>query len=449
MSHFPNSGWLHHCPVQIVKIIRDKLELLAHRPFLRNAAILSSGTAFAQAISILTLPLITRLYSPEDFSLLAVYMALIGIFAVVACLRLNIAIPLPEKNEDAINVFSLVILAACVISGLLMVLFMGAPELILSIIGQPQFEPYLWMVPIGVLLISIYTSIQYWFTRNKHFGDIARTKVARAVSKSGTQIGCGVLNPTPFGLLLGDLVYCGVGIAGLFRKMWRYDRGLFGLVTLRSLWSSLKEYRRFPYFSVPESLLNVAAIQVPVLMIAALAVQPEAGHLFLAMQVTALPMALIGASVAEVYLSDAGQKKREGILKPFTMNVMWRLLKLGAPMLLAVGIISPFVVPLIFGEDWTRAGMIIAWMTPWFILQFVASPVSMVLHVTNNQFSAMVLQAFGLILRVGTVLLAYLSFDAYMVELFALSGAAFYLVYIVTIIKIINAHSSPEVTINT
>ena len=61
--------------------------------------VLVGGTAFAQAIAVLALPLLTRLYTPDDFSVLAVYAALLGIISVVACLRLEIAIPMPNIPE--------------------------------------------------------------------------------------------------------------------------------------------------------------------------------------------------------------------------------------------------------------------------------------------------------------------------------------------------------------
>ena len=78
----------------------------------------------------------------------------------------------------------------------------------------------------------------------------------------------------------------------------------------------------------------------------------------------------------------------------------------------------------------------VAWMTPWFILQFVSSPVSMSLHVTNNQRTALLLQLFGFVLRVGGAWLATLFLAGYVFEIYAATGFIFYLTYLMVVAKI-------------
>ena len=86
-----------------MRSLLDKVnaKLNARGGFLKSISMLIGGTVFAHAITILALPFITRLYSPEDFSRLAVYTSLLGIFSVVACLRYEIAIPLPNNDDEA------------------------------------------------------------------------------------------------------------------------------------------------------------------------------------------------------------------------------------------------------------------------------------------------------------------------------------------------------------
>ena len=95
--------------------------LLPRASFARSVGVLAGGTAVAQGIGVLALPLITRLYTPEDFSVLAVFSSIVAIVSVAACLRLEIAIPLPETDEDAANLLALALifctvasLAACI-----------------------------------------------------------------------------------------------------------------------------------------------------------------------------------------------------------------------------------------------------------------------------------------------------------------------------------------------
>lgn len=410
--------------------------LLPAGSFARNVSVLTSGTAFAQGLAVLALPLLTRLYSPEDFALLAVYVAIVGILTVVSCLRYNIAIPLPEQDDDGMALLAVAILAACGVSLLCAWPAILAPEATARLFGQPGLQPYLWMIPVGVFIASVYNALQYWASRKKRFGLVAHTRMTQAVGGIGTQTAIGVSAPSTFGLIFGQMLNGGLGIWGLARDLWRQDREVLRRVGGAHLIGTASEFRRFPIWSVPEALLNTAGVQVPVILIAAVAAGPEAGFLMLAMRVLGMPMALVGRSVSQVFLAEAPAKLRDGSLAAFTRSTMWTLFRNGAPPLVAVGVLSPLLFPLVFGAEWARAGWLVAWMTPSFVLQFVASPVSMVLHVTGRVSLALALQAFGLVLRLGMVLLAVAFVAENISEIYAISGALVYGVYLIVVLNI-------------
>jgi len=395
--------------------------------FLRSVGLLTSGTVLAQGILALSLPVLTRLYSPEDFNLLAVYTSALGLVTVISCLRFNIAIPLPEDDRVAMNLLVLALGAATGFALLIALPTLLAPRASAALLGQPAIEPYLWMIPVGVLLASAYDALQYWASRKRRFALVSQTRVTRAVGGAGVQVGLGSFSATPFGLILGQVVYSGVGLIGLLRSLLRHDRAAASGISRAALKRAAIDYRKFPMFSVPEALFNTGGLELSILIIAATAAGPEAGFLMLAMRVMGLPMGLVGASIGQVYLAEAPQRLRDGDLAAFTRRMMWRLFKAGAPLLALAAVACPLLFPLIFGAEWARAGVIVAWLTPMFILQFVASPVSMVLHVIGKLASAMWLQIGGGVLRVGAVVVASQMAPNLITETFAVSGAAFYM----------------------
>ncbi len=101
--------------------------------------------------------------------------------------------------------------------------------------------------------------------------------------------------------------------------------------------------------------------------------------------------------------------------------------------LVAIGVLSPSVFWIVFGSEWEKAGLLIAWMTPWFVLQFLASPVSMALHVTGNQRAAMSFQFFALCLRVFSVLWAAEVWPGLVGEAYAISGFFVYSNYLLIV----------------
>ncbi|MDC5671976.1 oligosaccharide flippase family protein, partial [Acinetobacter baumannii] len=165
-------------------LVKINSKLNAQGGFLKSISLLISGTIFAHAITVLALPFITRLYSPEDFSRLAVYTSLLGILSVIACLRYEIAIPLPESDDEAEKLLIISIINSFLFSLFLFVVLLSFSRGIQEILGNGYFSEITWLLPLGVLSASLYSAFKYWCTRTKDFKVIARTKIEQAVSST-------------------------------------------------------------------------------------------------------------------------------------------------------------------------------------------------------------------------------------------------------------------------
>lgn len=403
--------------------------------FIRAVGVLVSGTALAHGITALALPVLSRLYSPADFNMLAVLTSLMSIISVAACLRFDVAVAIPDKDIDAANLLALALGCAFLIALLVAIPVLLIPEQIADWLNQVKLASYLWLLPLGVLLASSYSALQTWLVRKREFGQIARSRIAQSAAASAAQLTMGSFGIGTFGLLLGYVFNAGAAFIVLGYRIIRFDQKTLRAVTWIGMRTMATEYHRYPKYSTWEALSNSAAIQVPIILIAALAVGPEAGYLSMAMYVMQAPMALIGGAIGQVYLSRAPVEHREGTLAEFTSEVFGGLLKAGVGPLLFVGIVSPIIFPFVFGEEWRRAGHLVAWMTPWFIMQFLVSPISMALHVIEQQKTALRIQYFGFIVRVLSVLGAAIWYENGITEVYALSGFAFYFIYLIIVLK--------------
>jgi len=417
----------------------DRLSTIYADGFLRSVGVLVGGTTLAQALVALSLPVVSRLYTPNDFALLAVFAGLLSVLSVAACLRFDLAVPMPEDDADAANVLALALGFSLLFSIALALAVLTAAEPIAVRLRQPALQPYLWLIPIGVLCAGTYNALQSWAVRTRSFSTIARTRVSQALAATGTQIGAGWLGFTPVGLLLGQVLSAGAGCMGLAVRALRKDSNALSKVSHSRMRAQFRVYDRFPKFSTLEAACNAAGMHLPIIIIAAVAVGPEAGYLMLAMAAMQAPMALIGNAVAQVYLSRAPQEYRDGTLDTFTTSVLGGLLKAGVGPFVFAGLVAPQAFSIIFGQEWYRAGVLVSWMTPWFVTQFLAVPVSMALHVTSNQRTALALQLGGLVLRVASVAVAGRIAVQYVAEAYALSGFAFYGIYILTVVTVVGA----------
>lgn len=391
---------------------------------------LVTGTAGGRLIALAALPIATRLYSPEDFATLATYLGVVSIVAVAACLRLDIAIPLAESEDDAANLLVLALCSALGVSAFALALTILAPTALAKALGRPELAPHLWLLPLGVLMTASYSALQFWATRARRFGTIAWTRITQAAMGVGVLLGLGWAGIAPLGLLMGTMLSSSAGGIRLGLEAWRRDGRLLKVVSIPAMRATLKRHRRYPIYSTPEALANTAGIHLPVILIAAFA-SAETGFLLLAMQIMNTPTNLLGSSIAQVYMSRAPQEMQAGRLATFTLQMVHRLIQIGVGPLIFAGLLAPLMFPLVFGAEWARAGQIVAWLTPWMILKLVGSSISMVLHQTGRQHWAMALQVLGLVMRVGAVVAAGLWFPSAAVPAIAVAATAFYAIYLV------------------
>lgn len=404
--------------------------------FYRSVSVLVSGTVFSQLLVVLSLPIITRLYSPEEFGVFGVFFAFLTMVSIVAGMRYEIGIPIPESDEQAVSLLSLALL--CVIgtsllAGLIVIFFSNT---IARMVDIQELADYLILLPFAVAVTGAYNALVYWAIRKKAFGVIAFTRVGQGFGCVTTQVTLGWAGAGSIGLIVGQIVSNGVGLIGLLKSAVREDWKIIQNIKVADIKSVSREYIRYPKYSVVEALANSASIQMPLILIASMVASEEVGFLLLATRIMQAPISLVGSSVSQVYFSNAVHEHRNGQLGEYTAQILNRLLRLGVGPIIFLGIVSPPIFSYLFGAEWTRAGVLVAWMSPWFIFQFLASPASMSLHVTNNQRIALVLQVLGLLLRLLAIICASVFLDAFVSEAYAVSGFVFYFVYLLIICHI-------------
>ena len=84
----------------MLNILKPKLK----SKFSRDVLTLVTGTSIANVIPIIIMPVLTRLWSPNDFGVFAIYIAFVGILGAVSAGRLDMALILPKKNKDAAGI---------------------------------------------------------------------------------------------------------------------------------------------------------------------------------------------------------------------------------------------------------------------------------------------------------------------------------------------------------
>ena len=410
--------------------------------FGKNVLIIAGGTAFAQVLNGVLSPVITRIYSPEDYGIMTVYTAILGMFTIVGSLKYEWGIPIADSDEKAINVLTLSIIVLSLITGsiTLLLFFFGKP--ILELFNGEILLKYKYFIPLGVFLVGLYTILTQWAFRKKNYKVLSKTKFSQSIIQNATKIGLGLMSFGPVGLILGSIFGESGGIATLSKPLIKQDRKLLRCINRKELLWCAKRYVRFPLFSAPSQLLNTAGIQLPVLFLTSLFGSKVTGFYGLANSVVNLPMNLVGRSVADVFYAEAASVGKDDPerLKNLSLKLFNRLMIVGLIPLSVLIFFGPFLFSFVFGQGWHEAGVYARIVAPLVFCRLIFTPISRIFFVFEKQKEAFFLDS----LRVALVLVVFgvsnlLSLNAYCsVGLYTIAMSIVYLITFLLAQKIMN-----------
>lgn len=355
--------------------------------FLKNIILIAGSTAASQAVTVLSVPITTRLYSPGDFGVLAVFTSVLGIVGQLSTLRYSVAVPLArteESADDILRVCFSITLCLGIIS-MLAVMFFG--DTFTAGFGVHQYRRLFWFVPLCLLGIGFYEALSGWAIRRRHFTIIARTKLSQAVSSTGFKIGLGWAETGPLGLLVGFLASQAAGTAGLFYHLLRERPRFFRDISIEGAISAAKRYANFPMFQSWSRLLLGLGTQLPAIFMAAFFGVGEAGLFGLASTMISMPMNLMGLSVAQVYFAEIaryGKSMPDAILS-LSISVTKRMIAVALAPTMLIIFMGPWLFTVLFGRMWNDAGIYARILGLQVLFQFVSTPIMHCLDVLEKQ----------------------------------------------------------------
>lgn len=367
----------------------------------RNVLKLAGSTAGAQVFSFAAAPIVTRLYGPESYGVLATFLSLLGLISIVSSLRYELAIAVPEDDDEAIALVWLCFVLVGISTALtaLGVVLLG--DQLVSWLRQPALKPLLWLLPVGVLLSGIYLPLSYWAIRRKQFGLLAKTQFRQSLLGIATNLAAAPLGT--IGLLLGQIVSQSSGCLAIMRlsfvDLWNCPNA-----SPDGLFKALRRYGHFGIYSSPAGLINTIGNQLPNLIFASAFGAAQLGQLALAQRLILLPAGLISSSVAQVFLSQAAERYRAGTLPALMRQAGKKLLIYGVTTALLISFFVAPLMPLLFGYEWQPTRWIIPLLIPLYLGQLVMSPLSMAFVVSELNTNDMVAQIGLALIRVGVLM---------------------------------------------
>lgn len=424
----------------MIWVARLKDRLLRPESSLLHVATLMTGSLLAQGLAVLLTPLIARLYTPDDFGVFAIFTSVLSILSVVACWRFELAIVMPESDDDAINLVALSLLASFV-TGICLFLLAGLiGETIAKLLGSPRLAQWLWLLPLSVIASGSYQSLNYLATRRKQFKAVSASQVGQTGSNAVLQVCAGFAQTGPVGLigsqLIGqcaaNLILCRMGMATL--------RGVFRVVSWADIRRLAGLYRKYPLFNTWPSLLNILASMLPVMFLSKVFGEETTGQFSLAMRVVTIPLTLVGASVAQVMLPRFARDRNDCKATADLIEKTVSKLLLIAGGLFGLLLLSPLIFTPIFGSKWAVAGTFAQILAVSVAVKFVVSPVSVVLLTCNRQDILAYWQVIYVVATLAMLMVSRMFMKPELTVFFvSIADVLLYLFYLYLILKVSGA----------
>ena len=380
--------------------------------FSRNVLTLMTGTTVAQAIPIAISPILTRLYTPEDFGVLALYMSIVSILGVIVTGQYELAIMLPKKENDALNIFYLSIIITSVISFLTLISVIYFNNEITLLLNNPQISKWLYLIPVSIFITGLFNSFNYWFNRNKDYKLLAKTKVTQSFINSGSNLSLGFLKLTNLGLILSSFLAQLIAVS-LFIKTFQFKN--IQLFHKKRILILAKKYKKFPKITMLHTLFNSFSNNIPVLLIIQYFSNKEAGFFLFTNRIIGMPLSIISGAISTVFFKEINdikinQPKR---LLTFYKSIIFKLLLLLIPLLTALFFILPLIIPIIFGEQWKDLAMYIQILLPMFLFRSIGSILSHIIVVFDRQFKGFILEILSFSIKGSSILIGGFYHDIY------------------------------------
>jgi O-antigen/teichoic acid export membrane protein len=278
--------------------------------FTRNVLTLMTGTTIAQAIPIAISPILTRIYTPQDYGIVALYMSIATIASIIATGRYEMAIMLPKKDTDAINILLLSIGITFLMSFISFLIIFLFNQEITNFLGNQDVSIWLYLVPVSVLLTGIYQGLRYWNNRKKYFKNLAKNTIIQAGTNSSLNLSFGFLGFGAGGLIFSGLIGKLISILFLSKIAWNKDSQLLKSKNNLKIIALLKLHKKLPLFNLPNALIDTFRTSGINILIAKLFTISSLGHYSLAWRMVVTPASLIGNSLSQVLFQKLSSSKK-------------------------------------------------------------------------------------------------------------------------------------------
>ncbi|MEZ9510139.1 lipopolysaccharide biosynthesis protein [Vibrio breoganii] len=351
------------------------------------------GTAGAQVIALLSTPIITRIYEPSVIGQAGLFFSICAIFTQISNLCYSNAIVIP-KNDRVAKIISGVSIWISLILSLLLLLFtllFGHKVEIFQNMGG-----VIYIIPFMVITSAFSQIYTQWEVRKGNFKTISIVTFLNSIWINLGKVSLAFINPS-FVFITAPLIFSYALQIVLYRK----NRKLyFPLDKKKQILSIARKYSAFPFYKAPQVLLFTLSESMPIYFLTKSYGSSEAAFYVLAKSILGIPLMLIGKSIGDVfYPKFVSIHNNKGNTYRLALNFTSVLFFISLFPAVVIYFKGEVIFGFVLGQDWSKSGEYAAWMTIWFVSNFMNKPSVISIPVVGKQKQQFLFELIALLLR--------------------------------------------------
>ena len=384
------------------------------KSFFKDIIKMVSGTGLSQVIAFAFLPLISRLFLPEEFATQALFLQIIGLLVALLSLKLEQFILFPKDHSVSVSLI-FVLFVICLINIVFYFIF-------LYFFGSYIYETYklgptyLWyLLPFCSAVMVISLGLQVFLQKFEQYTYAAMSDI---VNKSSYVLSIFILYyffKVPH-ILIFALIF---GFLFKFCYLLKYSAPLireyvyeFDLMLSNAYLNFKKYFSKAIYFTFSDILVAVNGIILSLFISNFFGLDFFGSWAFVQATLYA-PTAIAGNAAGQVYMQRASSlhNKNKAFKKVFITTFKFLFL-LSLPIFILIIFFGIDIYTLIFGNNWYIAGKMASIMAISFFFGFISNPLARSSLIVNKKYFLIFINAVRLFISILLILISkYFQID--------------------------------------
>lgn len=388
--------------------MREIIKRALGSSFIKNTMKLSASNVILTLLPLIVTPILSRLYTPEDYAGWGVFSSVLFIVNSFLCLSYENAIIRTNKREEVPNLVALCLLVALFVIFLTGIVFIAGRLLHIKFFNE---FPSIILLLATLLVTVIHSIFLCVVNREKNYTLMSVVNVSNGLTQALVRILLGVFPIISLGLIWGNLFGHVVAALILIVFITRELTNISLNVSVDGIKEVAKKYQKFPKYDAPAKFVEFTVANVVIIILSHFFAKSEVGCYSMCMQFILLPITVIGSAIGNVYYREISEQNEKSQVRNSTIKVAKMNLLLSILPILFLTLGGDSLLVLFLGSKWENAGTMAIIMSIFSLPVILSEPLLPAFRALDKQEYRLRLNVINLVFSIGSLITASLFFD--------------------------------------